>query len=1270
MKTNRLQLAGIVQGEKGETGKTSYEYAVDKGYQGTEEEFSQAIKDTLDAREIVTQSKEEVLAAKQETLTAKESVDSSKREVLAAKESVDTSKNEVDQLNTQFETKATEALTQIQNKSNAAVSEIGSTKDTAISGIQQEGTSKTSKVTNAGNTAVGNVNTAKEEALSGIQQAGTTETKKVTDAGNTAVENITSSKDSALTSIQQEGTSQTSKVTESGTAAVGNINTTKDQALAQIQDKGSEILESIGTGAVDEVIGSFITADGTVEGSAIAKEIQGGTKQEKTNGYQLFDASKLPTKSAGGATVTNNGDGSFTVSGSGNITENMNYYYEFTREEALKLLKVGTLTLNTGNLSYPLVGVLIHSNGHFTELNSVNSENVSVEITQDMLNENDLTLRLRFYAALGRAIVPGTIKPMLYQDGDGTWEPFTGGAPSPNPDYTQEIEAIGGNGWFDGELTVGGYQFNTGKYFSSYENYYTDYNQDYISCKPGDTIRILTTNNMNNITAWFYRADKSFIKSISAFDDITVPAESAYFRWDIQKLSTSWPDYSSVGKVSILVNGKYAVKVNTCGRNLLSGVEPGCYVHDDGKKYPDSRYIRTVDLIEVETNKKYIVSYSGIKVDVSFLKYDENKKYLGNEMGSTLTIPSGCSYIALNFLVGSDVITNIQLEESVESTPYEPYKSSVSYIPLDSPLYEGDRIYLEDGELWEYRENGRVVFDGSENWFTDTGNRLYSQKNNMKRLIDYKASIICDRLVTSKNHANMVDENISGYADSTNLPNENWIYIKKSNITSVQELKTWLQSNPLEVVYKLATPTLKKLGSAEAFNLRTFDERTYIEVVGAAELNTQNTFIVPKNQLGGLATEAFTTSKQNAYKFEHMDEVIDAEDLHSYGFVEHMDILSPANRIEYVGLNKDYRPMSMDLEKHTTDYGSWGNFPSLVHNKPYMVKSTGEADYQLDENDYNMKATGGSSDVANLEYPGGAFSKFIKVYVKRWVEGNDRHVRFSYIPLEGYYPCGFIDTGGSEMDYVWLPMFYGSTVSGKMRSLSGLQPDINQTTATQNTNITAFSNRAAFFGGPIVETIKDMLYMLFKTTDIQQACGKGNSSGYNSAASPYYGVLPNAVVGGGQFYGSSDGESLNKIFHSIVLGSYQQYQRDPYYLVVNGRYKVSTDYTYDPTGEEYIDTGINSETVTASKWLYPHISKPVDGFGCIPVAPFSGSTATGYCDGVYHPQDKNFTSVVLRFGHCTNGSGAGLSCLSLDGSAADAYWSFSASVLLRPPVAT
>jgi len=394
------------------------------------------------------------------------------------------------------------------------------------------------------------------------------------------------------------------------------------------------------------------------------------------------------------------------------------------------------------------------------------------------------------------------------------------------------------------------------------------------------------------------------------------------------------------------------------------------------------------------------------------------------------------------------------------------------------------------------------------------------------------------------------------------------------------------------------------------------------------------------------------------------------ESVGAYGFVEHMAIKAPGERIEYEGLNANYTPMSEDLTNHTTDFGSWSLFPTILACKPYMVKSTGEADYELCETDYTKKADGTTeSDVANTSYDGGAFSKFIKVYVKRWVEGTDRHVRFIFTPVESYTAAGFIDEDGKEMDHVWLPMFYGSTVDGKMRSLSGLQPDNNQITATQKNYITAFSSRAAFLGGPIVETIRDMLYMFFKTTDIQGAAGKGNSSGYDSTDTTYYGVLPNAVVGGGMFYGSSDGKSLNKIFHSIVLGSYQQWQRDPYLLVVNGRFKVSKDYTYDVTGAAYEDTGIDEGTVDANKWVYPHLNVVVDGFGSLPISPWEGSTATGYCDGEYVPTNQAFTAVSLRFGVCTHGLHDGPACLALYNGAGNAYWDFSASVLLRPPVA-
>ena len=65
-----------------------------------------------------------------------------------------------------------------------------------------------------------------------------------------------------------------------------------------------------------------------------------------------------------------------------------------------------------------------------------------------------------------------------------------------------------------------------------------------------------------------------------------------------------------------------------------------------------------------------------------------------------------------------------------------------------------------------------------------------------------------------------------------------------------------------------------------------------------------------------------------------------------YGFVEHMNILSPTERIEYIGANKNYTPLTVDKATGAANYGSWANFPVLIGNKPWMVRSDGTPDYR------------------------------------------------------------------------------------------------------------------------------------------------------------------------------------------------------------------------------------------------------------------------------------------------------------------------------------
>lgn len=399
-----------------------------------------------------------------------------------------------------------------------------------------------------------------------------------------------------------------------------------------------------------------------------------------------------------------------------------------------------------------------------------------------------------------------------------------------------------------------------------------------------------------------------------------------------------------------------------------------------------------------------------------------------------------------------------------------------------------------------------------------------------------------------------------------------------------------------------------------------------------------------------------------------------------YGFIEHNGILSPGSRIEYIGLNKDFSPLVRNKADGSMALNSWADFPVIKANKPYMVRADGTPDYRMSETNYAQKESGGASDVANSSYNGGAFSWLMKIYKNEEMVGNDRIVRFSLTARDGYEPVGFIDPSNNELEGVWLPMFYGSILGAsgstpKMVSLSGMQPTHSNTTAQEKTAITNFSSRAVFLGGPIVETITDLLIMFAKTTNLQEAYGYGNCAGYDASQSPTYGVKQNAIVGGGQFYGTDDQHSLNKIFHSIVLGSYQQWMRDPYEVVVNGRVKVSKNYTYDPTGAAYTDTGIavpdNKTWDTNHNALdYPAHFRTVPGYGSIPALGMDGgSSATGGCDGLWRKDPKQtFTGVCLRFGDCSIGLTCGLRARIWDNAATHAPWNIGAADLLLPPV--
>lgn len=188
-----------------------------------------------------------------------------------------------------------------------------------------------------------------------------------------------------------------------------------------------------------ESIGNDYSGDATDGGIEIAK-IEGAYTQETTNGYQLFDASKIAGLNTGGCNFVNNGDGSFTFKGSGQLSTSFWRGKNINHEQTLKLLKPGKIFLK-GVDAKTVPTFYIHFRNDskiYCQLSNAGLGIYETQISDEMLQDDKLYIAYVVSGSSGSDIKTGTIKPMLYQDGDGTWEPYTGGIPSPNPNSPQE----------------------------------------------------------------------------------------------------------------------------------------------------------------------------------------------------------------------------------------------------------------------------------------------------------------------------------------------------------------------------------------------------------------------------------------------------------------------------------------------------------------------------------------------------------------------------------------------------------------------------------------------------------------------------------------------------------------------------------------------------------------------------------------------------------------------------------------------------------------
>lgn len=163
-------------------------------------------------------------------------------------------------------------------------------------------------------------------------------------------------------------------------------------------------------------------------------KMQGWTEQDSYEGNQLFNASVFDGMEKSGVSVSVD-NGVITASGMSESAIRVQSA-NFT-EEDFKKFKSGNIYVKnykTSDCNYE-VGIYINNV-------TVKEGNSPHNIPDGYLETNPRGVY--FFIDIRAGVeLKGSCKPMIYQDGDGTWEPYTGGQPSPSPDYKQDVKNSG-----------------------------------------------------------------------------------------------------------------------------------------------------------------------------------------------------------------------------------------------------------------------------------------------------------------------------------------------------------------------------------------------------------------------------------------------------------------------------------------------------------------------------------------------------------------------------------------------------------------------------------------------------------------------------------------------------------------------------------------------------------------------------------------------------------------------------------------------------------
>lgn len=377
------------------------------------------------------------------------------------------------------------------------------------------------------------------------------------------------------------------------------------------------------------------------------------------------------------------------------------------------------------------------------------------------------------------------------------------------------------------------------------------------------------------------------------------------------------------------------------------------------------------------------------------------------------------------------------------------------------------------------------------------------------------------------------------------------------------------------------------------------------------------------------------------------------------GFKINKNDSNPATRITYTEMAVGHTPAKVNLSTGEFSYGDFGGYWFVTENKPYMVRSNGQAAYELDPDDYTKKKDGSASDISNTSFDGNAMAKIPLVWLKQWQDDNYEYCNICNVQLDNTYRAdAFMRSDGSIMDYIWLSCFDGSLISSKVRSLKG-QTTMNTQTGTNEITYAKANGDLWYTRTWSQRNLVNMLLLLMgRNENTQEVYGYGHYTGGSQASN----LLKTGTLSDkGQFCGYSASGKAMKVFH-IENWWGNAWERIAGLMYVSGIIRTKMSPPYNTTGDGYTNTGV---TMGGTSGGYCSVTKMTEN-GRLPVT-MSGSETTYTCDGGWFNASQ--VDYALVGSCCANGLLVGASCVYLARLVSNSGWGIGAALSCEQPAA-